>query len=200
MLTTTVDFIRHGEVLGGSYYRGCTDDPLTKRGWQQMNSTVAGRSWDQIISSPLRRCLDFTQQMSRKTSIPFSTDSNWQEINFGDWEGKTAEQIKPDALMRFYQNPVDNTPENGESYTDFLFRINQSWESLIKIHRGKHVLVITHGGVIRSLFSLLLGLPVERIFNLQVDHASLTRFQCFHDSPDNFVKLMFHNLTPSELS
>jgi len=200
VLTTTVDFIRHGEVVGGSNYRGCTDDPLTRHDWQQMNATVANRSWDQIISSPLHRCLDFAQQINRKTSIPLSIDSNWQEINFGDREGKTAEQIKPDALMLFYQSPIDNTPENGESYTDFLSRINQSWESLIKIHSGKHTLVITHGGVIRSLFSLLLGLPVERMFNLQVDHASLTRFQCFHDSPDNFVKLLFHNLTPSDLS
>jgi len=199
VLTTTVDFIRHGEVTGGSYYRGRTDDPLTKRGWQQMNTTVADGSWDQIITSPLHRCLDFAQQINRKTGIPFSTDSNWQEIDFGDWEGKVAEQIDADALIRFYQDPVNNTPENGESYTDFLSRINQSWENLIKTHSGKHILVITHAGVIRSLFPLLLGLPVEKIFNLQVDHASLTLFQCFHDSPDDFVKLIFHNLTSSDL-
>ena len=198
-MLTTVDFIRHGEVAGGSYYRGRTDDPLTKRGWQQMNAVVVGRSWDQIITSPLHRCLDFAQQINRKTSIPVSTDSSWQEIDFGDWEGKTAEQINADTLIRFYQDPVNNTPENGESYTNFLSRINQSWDNLIKTHGGKHLLVITHAGVICSLFSLLLGLPVEKIFNLQVDHASLTRFQCFHDDPDNFVKLIFHNLTPSGL-
>lgn len=196
-MQTTVDIMRHGEVAGGSYYRGRTDDLLTKRGWQQMNAIVADRSWDQIISSPLHRCLDFAHRINRQSSIPLSTDSNWQEINFGDWEGKTAEQINPDTLIRFYQNPVDNTPENGERYTDFLSRINQSWESLLKKHSGKHILVITHAGVIRSLFSLLLDLPVEKMFNLQVDHASLTRFQCFHDSPDDFVKLIFHNLTPS---
>ena len=198
-MQTTVDFIRHGEVAGGSYYRGCTDDPLSKLGWQQMHATVADRSWDHIISSPLHRCLDFAQLINRETGIPFSTGANWQEIDFGDWEGKTAEQIDADSLMRFYQNPLKNTPDNGESYTDFSSRINQSWESLIKAHCGKHILVITHGGVIRSLFSLLLGLPVEKIFNLQVDHASLTRFQCFHDSPDDFVKLIFHNLTSSDL-
>lgn len=198
-MLTTVDFIRHGEVAGGSYYRGRTDDLLTKRGWQQMNATVAERSWDHIVSSPLHRCLDFAQQINRKTDIPFSIDSNWQEIDFGDWEGKTAEQINGDTLMRFYQNPIDNAPENGENYTDFLRRINQAWESLIKTHRGKRILVITHAGVIRSLFSLLLGLPVAKIFNLQVDHAGLTRFQCFHDNPDDFVKLVFHNLTSSDL-
>ena len=47
-MLTTIDFMRHGEVAGGSYYRGRTDDPLTKRGWQQMYQTVASRSWDQI--------------------------------------------------------------------------------------------------------------------------------------------------------
>lgn len=198
-MQTTIDFLRHGEVTGGSYYRGVTDDPLTELGWQQMNDTVAQHHWDHIISSPLQRCLSFAQQLNLKTHTPLSNDTNWQEINFGDWEGKTAEQINPAALMRFYQDPINNTPENAESFTAFQTRIDQAWENLISTHQGKHVLVITHAGVIRCLFKLLLNLPTKNLFNIQVNHASLTRFQCFHDTPDNFIKLIFHNLTPANL-
>ncbi len=198
-MQTTVDFLRHGEVAGGSYYRGSTDDPLTEHGWQQMQEAVAARHWDQIISSPLQRCLDFSQYLHNQTNIPISTNPQWQEICFGDWEGKTAEQIDSDQLNLFYQDPIHNTPNNAESLTLFLARINLAWESLLADHAGKHILVITHAGVIRFLFNLLLNLPTEKIFNLQLDHASLTRFQCFNDNSANFITLAFHNLTMSNL-
>jgi broad specificity phosphatase PhoE len=196
---TTVDFLRHGEVAGGSYYRGSTDDPLTENGWQQMQHAVTERSWDLIISSPLQRCHAYAQHLHKQANIPLHTDPNWQEIYFGDWEGKTAEQIDSDELMLFYQNPFKNTPNNAESLTDFLSRINIAWKSLLKNHEGKHILVISHAGAIRCLFNLLLSLPAEKIFNLQLDHASLTRFQCFKDNSANFNSLAFHNLTRPNL-
>lgn len=198
-MLTTVDFLRHGKVSGGSYYRGSTDDPLTKQGWQQMKNAVADRNWDLIISSPLLRCHEFAQQLHTKKNIPLVTEPNWQEICFGDWEGKTADQIDSEQLMSFYLDPINNTPKNAESLSIFLARINSAWENLLKQHAGKHILVISHAGVIRSLFNLLLELPANKIFNLQLDHASLTRFQCFHDNPANFITLVFHNLIQANI-
>ena len=199
-MQTTVDFLRHGEVAGGSYYRGITDDPLTKRGWQQMHNAVAGHHhWDLIISSPLLRCVKFAQQLHAETDTPLSVITAWQEIDFGDWEGKMAEQIAPEQLINFYQDPVNNPPDNAENLNCFLARIKQAWETLLEEHAGKQVLVISHAGVIRSLFTPLLNLPVEKTFNLQLDHASLTRFQCFHHTPDNFINLVFHNFTQSNI-
>jgi len=196
---TTVDFLRHGEVQGGTYYRGSTDDPLTKTGWQQMNHAVAGREWDVIISSPLLRCIEFAQQLKNQANIPLFIEPHWQEIYFGDWEGKTAEQINAEELMLFYQAPLNNTPNNAENLIDFIYRLNQAWESLLKEHAGKHILVVSHAGVIRCLFNLFLNLPADKIFNLQIDHASLTRFQCFNDKTSNFISLVFHNLTRPDL-
>lgn len=194
-MQTTVDFLRHGEVAGGSYYRGKTDDPLTKRGWQQMHDAVAGHHWDLIISSPLQRCIDFALLLHSNSNIPLSVVTDWQEIDFGDWEGKTAEQIDSEQLIGFYQDPVNNTPANAESLSCFLSRIEQAWDNLLDDHAGKQILVISHAGVIRSLFTPLLSLPIEKTFNLLLDHASLTRFQCFHHTPSNFINLVFHNLT-----
>lgn len=194
-MQTTVDFLRHGEAAGGSYYRGSTDDLLTPRGWEQMRSTVSGRGWDQIISSPLHRCNDFAQTIHSQKSTPVQIEPSWQEIHFGNWEGKTASQINSDELMRFYQDPIKYTPTNGEHFSTFITRVDLAWKDLLKTHQGKHILVITHAGVIRCLFSLLLNLPVENIFKLQIDHASITRFNYFHDTPHSFVSLAFHNLT-----
>lgn len=199
MLQTTVDFLRHGEVAGGSYYRGRTDDKLTQQGWQQMKYAVVEQSWNQIITSPLHRCLDFAVYLNKQTNTPFITEVNWQEINFGDWEGKKAEQINPNDLTLFYQDPIKNTPKNAESLQIFLSRIETAWGNLINTQTGKHVLVVTHAGVIRCLFKILLNLPIEKIYNLQVEHASITRFQCIHDDSGNFIRLVFYNLTHQSL-
>lgn len=201
-MQTTVDFLRHGEVIGGTYYRGSTDDLLNARGWQQMKHAVANRHWHTIISSPLHRCLDFAQYISQKTHTPLTVETYWQEIHFGDWEQKTATQINSEQLTLFYQDPINNTPKHAENFAIFLARIQQAWDHLIKQYAGKHILVITHAGVIRALFSLLLGLPVHKIFNVQIKHASLTRFQCLQEgaksSTENqtntFVQLQFHNI------
>ncbi len=198
-MQTTVDFLRHGEVAGGSYYRGSTDDPLTEQGWQQMYSATANRQWDAIISSPLLRCLEFAQQHSTQTNTPLSIDPDWQEIFFGDWEGKTAEQIDSDELMQFYQDPINCTPTNAENLGAFINRINLAWQRLLNTHSGKHILVISHAGAIRILFNLLLNLPTDKLFSLQFDHAGLTRFQCFNDKADSFITLIFCNLTQPNL-
>ncbi len=195
-MLTTVDFLRHGEVEGDAVFRGSTDDPLSNTGWQQLNNSVTKQHWDHIISSPLKRCLDFAQHFSEQSSTSLNIDSNWQEISFGDWEGKTAEQIEqtfPNALALFYKDPLTNTPEKAESFIDFQSRINLAWEDIIRLHPNKHILVVTHAGVIRCLFLLLLKLPVANMFTIQVDHASLTRFQCFHDPDNLFISLAFHN-------
>ncbi len=198
-MQTTVDFLRHGEVSGGQYYRGSTDDPLTEKGWQQMQQAVVKQNWDHIISSPLQRCCRFAQQLSQQTATPLTILPDWQEIHFGDWEGKTAEQIPIKELTQFYQQPLKHTPNKAETMTDFILRISHGWQRLITQHPDQHILLITHAGVIRSLFHCLLDLPVSKTFNLQLDHASMTRFQCYQQNPENFISLVFHNFTVAKI-
>ncbi len=189
---TTVDLLRHGNVLGGNYYRGITDDALSELGWEQMQQRVMMfNHWNIIISSPLQRCLKFAQTLSQQRQLPLIINSGFQEINFGNWEGKTATQIEkeqPESLMNFYQDPINNAPLNSEPMVDFQQRILTSWQQLLQLHQGKKILIITHGGVIRSLFSLFFNIPIKNSVAIKISHASLTRLQCFHGCPD-FIQL-----------
>ncbi len=198
-MKTTVDFLRHGEAAGGSYYRGITDDPLTELGWQQMQQAVSKKSWDQLISSPLQRCATFSQSLHQQSSTPLLIDEHWQEYNFGDWEGKRAIQIADDALGNFYRDPVQHAPASAEQYSTFVARVDLAWSGLINDYQGKHILVVTHGGIIRTLFHILLNISVNNSFKIQINHAGMTRFECFHEHNNDYVSLIFHNLTPSHL-
>jgi broad specificity phosphatase PhoE len=172
-----------------------TDDPLSEKGWQQMRQRVTHfNHWDMIVSSPLQRCSEFGKYLSQQRQLPFMIEAGFQEINFGDWEGKTALQIETQqlgCLAAFYQDPIKNPPPNSELILDFQQRVLKSWQQLLQTQQGKHLLIITHGGVIRALFSLLLNIPLKNSFAIQVSHGGLTRFQCFHGNPD-FVQLQFH--------
>ena len=191
---TTIDLLRHGEVEGGACYRGTTDDPLTELGWQQMRTAVAGRDdWQLIISSPLCRCLNFGKELGRQKQLSLITETGFQELHFGDWEGKTAEQIEPDALRRFYEDPVNYPPPNGESLPVLEQRLEVAWQRILQNQAGKSILIVTHAGVIRTLLCLLLKVPLEKSFTIQVDHASFTRFSCFHAEDGDFIQLNYHN-------
>ena len=195
MQKTVVDFLRHGEVKGDACFRGVTDDPLSELGWQQMAQQCHALQWQSIVSSPLRRCADFATTLARNSNVELFIEKGWSEINFGDWEGLTAAQISqqnPATLEQFYADPFSFTPPKAESYAHFCARIQTVWEQLIEKHAGTTVLVITHGGVIRCIFSQLLQLSAQNSFQIEVPHACLTRFSCFDDEAGRFVQLNFH--------
>lgn len=194
MKTTIIDLLRHGEAAGGAYYRGVTDDPLTDCGRLQMYQAVAGPIyWTRIVSSPLRRCLDFAEIFSRERHLPLSIEPRLQELHFGDWEGKNTDEIGrlwPQALERFYQDPYAHPPRNGEDFIAFRHRIQSAWHDITSTHRYGRLLIVTHSGVIRTLFSLLMNLKPQDCFHIQLNHACLIRFQILHNDASDFVQLV----------
>lgn len=192
---TVIDLLRHGEPQGGVCYRGSRDDSLTELGWRQMQQQTANRHWDAIISSPLSRCYQFASQLSQQQQIPLIIEPDLREINFGDWEGKTAEQIasvSARSLNDFYENPVINTPPNGEPFETFRQRVKSAWEQLLSRHQNQHILIVTHAGVMRTLFTMILGLPGDQNFQIKIPHACLSRLKCFHSDDAQFIQLIFH--------
>ncbi|MCF7969759.1 MAG: alpha-ribazole phosphatase family protein [Methylococcaceae bacterium] len=193
-MQTNIDLLRHGEVLGGSCYRGITDDPLTAKGWQQMQDKLNGDThWDVIISSPLSRCYQFATALTSKLQQPLISEPAFQEIDFGDWEGKTAEQIEPQLLSQFYADPVNFSPPNGEHFNDFQQRILVAWQALLEELQGNRILLISHAGVIRIILAHSLGLDIQHSFRLKIDHACLSSLEHFH-SPEieSFYQLTKH--------
>ena len=192
VISTYIDLLRHGEVEGGSCYRGITDDPLSSKGWTQMHSKLNLQpDWEIIISSPLSRCYAFAYALAEKQQCQLIASPGLQEINFGDWEGKTAAQIDPQLLAQFYTDPVHFTVPNGEQFIDFRQRILKSWQALIRTHKGKRILLITHAGVIRIILADILGMDTQHSFKLKIAHACFSSIECFHDTKD-FYQLIRH--------
>ncbi|MBC8519786.1 MAG: alpha-ribazole phosphatase [Gammaproteobacteria bacterium] len=193
---TTVDLIRHGEPEGGSRYRGHIDDPLSKRGWEQMRSVVEEFApWNRVLTSPLSRCREFAVELAEREQIPMEEIRDFMEIGFGAWEGKSAKELMdddPESLRRFWSDPINNTPPDAETIGDFSQRITVRWEQIINDFRGEHMLVVGHAGVIRMIISHVLGMPMERMFRIDVPNAGISRIQIDHFGEESLPRLIFH--------
>ena len=201
---TTVDLLRHGECQGGEIYRGTTDVPLTDRGWQQMESSLnvdvahADAPWDRIVSSPLQRCLRFAEAKGQALNIPVSSHIDFREMDFGDWEGRTIEEVHREdevAVARFYQNPARVAPPGGESMEMVQGRLLSAWHQVVQTHKGEHLLLIQHGGTIRILLAELLQMPLASVTRLEINYASLSRVQIYETDTEPFPKVVFLNKT-----
>ncbi len=190
-----IDLIRHGEPVGGRRYRGWLDDPLSEKGWRQMWQAVGKEApWKAIVSSPLRRCSEFASELALRHELPWETDVRLKELGFGAWEGRTADELTaedPDALMRFYQDPVTHRPPGAEKLTDFRTRIASVWHEL-QGRPEEHLLVVVHAGVIRMILCQVLGMPEERMFSILVPNAGLTRIRVEGGGETRLAQLVFH--------
>ena len=172
-----IDLIRHGEVAGRKHVaRGRTDNPLSNEGWQQLCAVKEriGRV-DQIATSPLKRCRLFAESCDE----PVLIIEDMQEINFGDWEDKSADEVEDKALLEcFFDNPCDFQAPQGEAFDVFSKRVLLAWQTWLASGNAEHRILLAHGCVIRVILAHLLDIPSKNFWNLVIDPAGWTRVSC----------------------
>jgi len=179
--STIIDILRHGEPEGGSMYRGGgTDHHLSETGWQQMHKSIEHNDsdWSSIITSPMFRCSDFAHHLSNSKKLPIEVVENFREAGYGKWEGRTATQIIQDSeeeYWSFFEDPVNQRPENAELLEFFTPRVNDAFGKLLSDYQGQHVLLITHLGVTRAILGIILGMPLESQQLIDMPFAGMVR-------------------------
>lgn len=172
-----LELLRHGDT-GQSGFRGRMDDALSARGWEQMETAVAGRGWQRVLSSPLRRCRQFADTLAGRLGVPLQIDDALAEYDFGSWNGRTPAELHaehPEALARFWADPVAHAPAGAESMACFERRVNDFLQRARVEFEGRHVLAVTHGGVMRLVHCQQRGWPLTRMSEIEIAHAALIR-------------------------
>ena len=175
MTGAAIELLRHGDT-GQRSYRGRLDDALLELGWAQLRAAVVGRDWDAVISSPLRRCAEFAQELAQARGLPLQLDARLAEYDFGDWQGvpiETLAEQQGEALGRFWSDPVAYPPPGAETFAAFRTRLVAALEDAAAAWPARRVLVVTHGGAIRLLRCLHEGRDYGDMANIEVAHASL---------------------------
>jgi alpha-ribazole phosphatase len=200
---TYIDLLRHGLPEGGHRYRGRRDDPLSEEGWAQMWAAVGERGpWDRIVSSPMRRCAEFAHELAARDGLPLSLEPAFREISFGAWEGRRVAEVhaeEAEHLRRYWQDPVANPPPEGEPLPEFFARVSAAWDALVDGAEGEHLLLVAHGGVIRTILVHVLGMPLAGVLRFEVPNACLTRIRVQPDLDGQpLASLVFHGGRPDK--
>jgi alpha-ribazole phosphatase/probable phosphoglycerate mutase len=188
---TCIDLLRHGEPVGGRRYRGQVDDALSEKGWAQMwNAVGADPEWQQIVSSPLQRCSAFAASLAESLVLPVQLEPRFREIGFGDWEGKTRDELDrldPGQIARFYQDPMKNRPPGAEPLDEFTGRVQAAFNDMVGRFAGQSVLVVAHAGVIRAILAYTLDMPLASMYRISVPNAGISRITTHRERGFNFI-------------
>ena len=137
---------------------GVTDTPLSQEGigkLEDMNRRYSYPGAPVFYVSPLKRCVE-TCKIIYPQVTPILVPA-LSECNFGEWEGKTAEELKEDPkFQQWLENGQKTAPPGGESGEDFTIRVLNAFDKLVEgmLRTGTtQAVVVTHGGVIMSMLS-----------------------------------------------
>ena len=158
--------IRHGDTVGNSRERfhGSGDVALSAEGRLQMRAAASALPIDCsdiVVASPLRRA--WASAAIVAPGAPVRLEAAFREIDFGRWEGLTAQEIeaRDPVLYRDWQsNPSFDFP-GGERRADFRARVHEGLERLLS-GGARTALVVVHKGVVRAIAEKLCGEPLER--------------------------------------
>ncbi len=142
--------VRHGET-DWNYSRriqGSTDIPLNETGRAQARVTgrlLATRHWDSIVASPLSRALETATIIAGEVGLGAPTTlPAVVERNYGEAEGLTDAELR--SLF-----PGDAPVPGRETREEVVARALPALLELAKSRPGQSVIVVCHGGVIRSI-------------------------------------------------
>jgi broad specificity phosphatase PhoE len=161
--------IRNGQTIENAahIFQGHSPGKLDELGKQQAADValqLAGAQFDAIYCSDLQRCLDTAAPVRAQFSdVPFYTDIRLRERSCGDWTGKTAD----DMTHEWHALPGDDLsrrmPGGGESWNDVTTRVAPFLNELLAQYPNQSILLVTHGGPLRSIRSLLEHRPLAEI-------------------------------------
>ena len=176
--------IRHGETEYNKLhiFQGQFDSALSDLGYKQAE-LVAHRiasefHVDAIYSSDLSRAANTARAISRAVGLDVTTDPAFREVDVGRWmHQKVSDALKsePELAREQKEHPGTFRYPDGETLLEVYERASAKIEEIAKCSDGKNVVVVSHGGTIRSLAIKWLGYHIDEYHRLpSVPNTSIT--------------------------
>jgi broad specificity phosphatase PhoE len=185
--TPTIYLARHGETewsLSGQH-TGLTDIPLTARGERnarQLGQRLAGLKFSHVFTSPLKRARRTCELAGfAKQAV---IDPDLVEWNYGDYEGKTSQDIhreRPDWEVFHDGGP------HGESVAQVGARADRVVARLRALNSG--ALVFSSGHFLRVLGARWCGLDTSAGKSLYLSTAALSAVGYEHGLESPVIRL-----------
>lgn len=172
---------RHGQTEWNVEHRfqGDTDTPLTDAGVEQARA-LADRlsSWplEAVWSSPLDRALRTASLVAERHGLRPTILQDLHEVGFGEWEGLSIQRLEMeggDDLLRWREDPFFAPPPGGEGWDEIHDRLSRAVGTILA---GPHrrIAVVSHGGIMRALYAILVGLDPHKTWDMDVSNCAMS--------------------------
>jgi len=160
---------RHGEAEYETTMLTDAGGSLTPTGRKQsleLAETLRSRRVAYVYTSPLARAVQTAEIVAGVLGVGVRVREGLQELTVGALEGQ-PEGIGPfaDTFAAWERGDLTATYDGGESAEHVIARVREVLDSIVDLHRGETVLVVSHGG------SMCIALP-RLVSNLADTHAS----------------------------
>ena len=153
--------------------------PRGKREAEELADRLESLEFDEIYSSPLRRCRETLTPLLRRNGGQVKYLEDLIEMEYGEWSGKPLAALAKEELWKLIQHrPSTVRFPRGESFAEMSLRANQVL--LDKARNKKRILVMSHGDVIKSIVAFNLGLALDSFQRISIDPASITTLRLPH--------------------
>ncbi len=160
-----ISIIRHGmkEANETGIYIGSTDMPLSRKGAGELAAKMDEFDYpsvQRVYSSPLCRCTETAEILFPE--IELIKSDGLRELNFGEFEGKTVDElINRDDYKLWLKGGKNTRPPKGESLEEMTARTFSALHNIITDMMQNSITqaaVITHSGIITNML-LGFGIP-----------------------------------------
>ncbi len=176
---TVFHLLRHGEpTVFGRINGRLPGVGLSTRGRAEIAAVAARLAEEKIealYASPLQRTQETAAILSELLGLPVGCRDDVIELDFGEWTGLTADEIRKDPRWQVWSNcrSIAVIP-GGESWRQVQDRVVGALFDLRQVHPDGSVVIVSHGDVIRAALLFALGMPLDFYARLEVALASIS--------------------------
>jgi broad specificity phosphatase PhoE len=146
---------------------------LSKQGIEeraQLNLRLSGVKFDQVLSSPIQRCLETIKDFNSDPDI----HDEFSEVNYGDWTGRRMSSLMRNKAWReIHKNPASVRFPNGETLPEVQTRALLGLDLHLNT-KAKNILISTHADVVKVLILHALGTHLNNLDKVSIDNASIS--------------------------
>ena len=182
--------VRHGETPWNAQERlqGHADIDLSEKGRQQAVAVarrLADIPIDAAYCSDLARARHTAEIALEERDVPLQATKGLRERFYGVFEGLTVEERQaqfPNEFDASLVKDLDFAAPGGESVRGMLNRMTPVMSEIKERHLDETVLIVGHGGSLRSAIVALMEFPPEATWRFVMANCSLTVIDTFWDN------------------
>jgi probable phosphoglycerate mutase len=131
----------------------------------------------EVRSSPLERAVETAQALAGVFGLPVVRDERLNEVDFGDWTGRTLTELDRIPEWRDFNERRSSTRiPGGEAIREVVSRSTAALDQVRRTPElaGRLVAVVSHGDVLRSLVAHCIGMDLDAIHRIEIAPASVS--------------------------